>query len=76
MRASLGSSLGTGRERDATLEYGLTRSISLEGLWESETQSGAGAFGANVKFRLPYWGVRYSLLPDWLRAPSFGDDAP
>ena len=67
MRASVGSSLGTGRERDVTLEYGLTRSISIEGLWESQTESGAGAFGADVKFRVPFWQTPFSLLPKWLR---------
>ena len=67
MRASVGSSLGTGRERDVTLEYDLTRSISIEGLWESQTESGAGAFGADVKFRVPFWRTPFSLLPTWLR---------
>jgi translocation and assembly module TamB len=43
------------------LEYRLTRRVSLLGSWESQTQSNAGAFGGDVKFRFDFRRVPFTL---------------
>jgi hypothetical protein len=46
------------------LEYQLTPRISVQGLWESETKSEAGAFGGDLKFRYAFRTlIPFSLLP-------------
>ena len=65
LQASAGSSLGAGREQDVTLEYGLTPTVAVLGSWQSDTESGAGAFGGDIKFRRQFWGLSgFSLLPE------------
>jgi translocation and assembly module TamB len=66
-RAELGTGLGSERRQDVTLEYRLTPRIGVQGTWESQTKSEAGAFGGEIKFRYPFRTLsRFSLLP----APS------
>lgn len=62
LRAEVSSGLGAERGQDVALEYDLTESFSLGGEWESETQSQAGAFGADVRVRIPFRRLR-DLVP-------------
>lgn len=62
--AVIGTGLGSERSQDVGLEYQFTRRFSLQGVWESQTKSEAGAFAANLKFRLPFRATpRFSLWP-------------
>jgi TamB, inner membrane protein subunit of TAM complex len=62
--ATIGTGLGSERNQDVGLEYHFTRRFSVQGVWESQTKSQAGAFGANLKFRVPFRTLpRFSLLP-------------
>lgn len=64
LSAVIGTGLGSERSQDVGLEYQFTRRFSLQGGWESQTKSEAGAFAVNFKFRLPFRTVpRFSLLP-------------
>jgi autotransporter translocation and assembly factor TamB len=64
LSAVVGTGLGSERRQDVGLEYQMTRRFSLQGVWESQTKSEAGAVGANLKFRLPFRTLpRFSLLP-------------
>ena len=63
-RALLGTGLGAERRQDVSLEYQLTRRISVQGTWESQTKSEAGAFGGELKFRFPFRNLTpFSMLP-------------
>jgi len=63
LSAIVGSGLGAERRQNVGLEYQFTRRFSLQGDWESQTKSEAGAFGANLKFRVPFRALpRFSLL--------------
>jgi autotransporter translocation and assembly factor TamB len=65
--ALVGTGLGSERNQDVGLEYHVTRRVSLQGVWESQTKSQAGALGTNLKFRVPFRSVPcFSLLP-WSR---------
>ncbi|MGH7818361.1 MAG: translocation/assembly module TamB domain-containing protein, partial [Candidatus Binatia bacterium] len=64
LRALVSTGLGSERQQDVALEYQLTPRISVQGVWESQTKSQAGAFGGDLKFRIPFRGFeRFSLLP-------------
>lgn len=69
--AVLGAGLGSERSQDVGLEYRVTRGLSLQGVWQSQTKSQAGAVAGNLKFRVPFRTLRnFSLLPAAaLRAP-------
>jgi autotransporter translocation and assembly factor TamB len=68
LRAVLGSGLGAERQQDVSLEYQLTPRIAVQGVWESQTDSDAGAFGGDLKFRYPFRTFRqFSLLPKTAR---------
>ena len=58
LRALLSSGLGAERQQDVALEYQLTPGIAVQGAWESQTKSEAGAFGGDLKFRVPFRGFR------------------
>lgn len=61
--AVIGTGLGSERNQDVGLEYHFTRRFSLQGVWESQTKSQAGTFGANLKFRVPFRRLpRFSLF--------------
>lgn len=67
LRALLGTGLGAERRQDLTLEYQLTPRISVQGIWESQSKSEAGAFGGDLKFRYPFRNLTpFSMIP----APS------
>lgn len=69
--AMIGTGLGSERSQDVGLEYQFTRRFSLQGVWESQTKSEAGAFAANLKYRIPFRSVPYfSLLPRLLSGPG------
>jgi hypothetical protein len=64
LSAVVGTGLGSERRQDVGLEYQVTRRFSLQGVWESQTKSEAGAFGGNLKFHVPFRTLpRFSLLP-------------
>jgi len=64
LSAVVGTGLGSERGQDVGLEYQVTRRFSLQGVWESQTQDRAGAFGGNLKFHVPFRTLpRFSLLP-------------
>ncbi len=68
--AVLGAGLGSERNQDVGIEYRLTRGLSAQAVWQSQTKSQAGAIGANLKFRVPFRTLRtFSLLPS-LRPPG------
>ncbi|MGH7896566.1 MAG: translocation/assembly module TamB domain-containing protein, partial [Candidatus Binatia bacterium] len=60
--AILGAGLGSERQQDVAVEYQLTRGLSLQGFWESQTRSTEGTFGGSLKFRVPFRS--FTLLPD------------
>lgn len=63
LRALVGTGLGSERQQDVTLEYQLTPRISVQGSWESQTRSEAGAFGGDLKFRYAFRRFsQFSLL--------------
>lgn len=64
LRALAWTSFGVESRHAVQLEYRMTRRISLLGAWESDTRSGAGAFGGDVKFRYEFRRIRFSLLDD------------
>ncbi|MGH7859799.1 MAG: translocation/assembly module TamB domain-containing protein, partial [Candidatus Binatia bacterium] len=67
LRALVSTGLGSERQQDVALEYELTPRISVQGIWESQTKSQAGAFGGDLKFRFPFRTfARFSLLPHGL----------
>jgi autotransporter translocation and assembly factor TamB len=56
------SSFGVDARNTMQLEYRVTGRISLLGTWESASQSQAGAFGGDIKFRYEFRRVPFSLL--------------
>jgi autotransporter translocation and assembly factor TamB len=68
LRALLSSTFGVDARRIVSLEYRLTRRISLLGSWEGQTQSQAGAFGGDIKFRYEFRKLPFSLL--WRDPPA------
>ena len=62
IRALASTSFGVDARNTMQLEYRVTGRISLLGTWESATQSQAGAFGGDIKFRYEFRRVRFSLL--------------
>ncbi len=63
IRALASSSFGVDARNTMQLEYRITGRISLLGTWESATQSQAGAFAGDIKFRYEFRRVPFSLLP-------------
>lgn len=61
-RASVSSSFGVTAQRIVQLEYRWTPRISLLGSWEGQTESQAGAFGGDIKFRYEFRRLPFSLL--------------
>lgn len=61
-RALASGSFGVEARRTVQLEYRVTQRISLLGTWESQTQSQAGAFGGDVKFRYEFRRLPLSLF--------------
>ncbi len=51
LSATVGSTFGAETRNSAGLEYQLTPSISVQGQWKSQTESQAGTFGGDIKFR-------------------------
>ncbi len=63
LTASVSTTFGVETRRIVGLEYRLTRRISLLGSWESETETEAGAFGGDIKFRYEFRRLpRFSLV--------------
>jgi len=62
IRALAWTSFGVESRRAVQLEYRVSRRVSLLGSWESDSGSGAGAFGGEVKFRYEFRKVPFSLL--------------
>jgi autotransporter translocation and assembly factor TamB len=62
LRALASSSFGAEGRNSMQLEYRVTGRISLLGTWESATQSEAGAFGGDIKFRYEFRRVPLSLF--------------
>lgn len=60
-RAVVWSSFGVQARQAVQLEYRWTRRVSLLSSWESQTQSSAGAFGGDVKFRFEFRRVPFSV---------------
>ncbi len=64
LRASVGSTFGVQAKNDVWLEYDLLPWVTLEGSWESRTESSEGAFGGDIKFRREFRRLSgFSLLP-------------
>ncbi len=61
-RALASSSFGVDARRAVQIEYRVTRRISLLGSWEGNTQSQAGAFGGDIKFRYEFRRIPFSLF--------------
>jgi translocation and assembly module TamB len=62
--AVIGAGLGSEKNQDVGLEYRVTRSLSFQTVWQSQTKSQAGAIAGNLKFRVPFRTLRsFSLLP-------------
>ncbi len=51
LAAKMSTTLGSERSREFGLEYRLTPDLLLQGSWQSETKTRAGAFGGGLKFR-------------------------
>ena len=51
LQASVSTTFGAQTRNAAQLDYRLTPRISLQGTWTSRTESGAGSFGGDIKFR-------------------------
>lgn len=66
LRASVSSSFGVEAQRLVQLEYRFSPRISLLGTWEGQTESQAGAFGGDIKFRYEFRHLPFSLLPGGL----------
>ena len=62
IRALASTSFGVDARNTMQIEYRVTGRISLLGTWESASQSQAGAFGGDIKFRYEFRKVRFSLL--------------
>lgn len=62
IRALASTSFGVDARNTMQIEYRITGRISLLGTWESASQSQAGAFGGDIKFRYEFRKVRFSLL--------------
>ncbi len=64
LRALAWSSFGVESRHAVQLEYRVTRRVSLLTAWESDTSSGAGAFGGDIKFRYEFRRIPFSLLSE------------
>ena len=64
IRAQASSGFTVDARRMMQLEYRLTRRFSLLGSWEGSTQTEAGAFGGDLKFRYEFRRLPFSLLSD------------
>jgi len=62
LRALVSTSFGVEARHTVQLEYRLTKRISLLGSWESQTESQAGAYGGDVKFRYEFRRLPLSLF--------------
>jgi autotransporter translocation and assembly factor TamB len=63
LSGAVSGTFGVEQQRSVLLEYRLTPRISLQGLWESETDTEEGAFGGGVKVRYQFRRFpRFSLL--------------
>lgn len=51
LAAKMSTTLGSERSREFGLEYRLTPEVLLQGSWQSETKTRAGAFAGGLKFR-------------------------
>ncbi len=72
-RVAASTSFGVDTQRMVQLEYRLTPRISLMGSWEGQTESEAGAFGGDIKFRYEFRRLPFSLLPGDSGAPAAHD---
>lgn len=72
-RASVSSSFGVESQRLVQLEYRMTHRFSLLGTWEGQTESQAGAFGGDLKFRYEFRTLPFSLLPGRPTSPPGAD---
>jgi len=64
IRALASSGFTVDARRMMQLEYRLTRRLSLLGSWEGSTQTEAGAFGGDLKFRYEFRRLPFSLWSD------------
>ncbi len=74
LRASVSSSFGVEAQRLVQLEYRFSPRISLLGTWEGQTESQAGAFGGDIKFRYEFRHLPFSLLPDALEPGPYNNE--
>jgi autotransporter translocation and assembly factor TamB len=72
-RASVSSSFGVEAQRTVQLEYRITRRMSLLSAWEGQTQSQAGAFEGDIKFRYDFRRVPFSLFGGGTESSTTGD---
>jgi hypothetical protein len=62
LRAALTTAFDTDARNVVSLEYDVTRRLSLLGQWEAETESEAGAFGAGLRLRYEFRRIPFSIL--------------
>jgi translocation and assembly module TamB len=62
LRGFVTTTFGVEQRRIVQLEYRWSRRVSVVGSWESETESQAGAFGGDVRFRYEFRRLPFSLL--------------
>jgi autotransporter translocation and assembly factor TamB len=62
LRGFVTTTFGVEQRRIVQLEYRWSRRVSVVGSWESETESQAGAFGGDVRFRYEFRRLPFSLF--------------
>jgi autotransporter translocation and assembly factor TamB len=62
LRGVVTTTFGVEQRRIVQLEYRWSRRVSVVGSWESETESQAGAFGGDVRFRYEFRRLPFSLF--------------
>jgi len=63
LQASVATTFGSQTRNSALLEYQLTPRIVVQGTWTSRTESNAGSFGGDIKFRHQFRRIPcFSLL--------------
>lgn len=67
LSTTLATTIGVQNQYRAEVEYRLTQWISLLGVWESETEEEAGAFGGNLKFQHRFRSLPRFCLFSWCR---------
>jgi translocation and assembly module TamB len=66
------TSFGVQARQGVSLDYRWTRRVSLIPSWESQTQSSAGAFGGDVRFRFEFRRVPFSLSGQYVPVSHTG----